>query len=119
MSYRRGQQGSISRHSAVLVDEDDGDDEEEEEEEEAKQGIEKPQALRPSSSLAAKAIRASSAHRDSSLSSAYGHSALSPSSSSSSRSPNPTTGSSSPSVSLQVLFFFSFFICANTYLSTE
>jgi hypothetical protein len=107
MSYRRGQQGTISRHSTILVDEDDGDDEEEEEEEEEeiKQGIEKP-----SSSLAAKAIRASSAHRGSSLSSAYGHSAHSPSSSSS-RSPNPTTGSSSPSVSIQVLFFFFLRLC--------
>lgn len=99
MAYRRRQQGTISRHSAILVDEDDGDDEEEEEEEEAKRGIEKPRSVRPSSSLAAKAIRASSAYRDSSLSSAYGHSAHS--SSISSRTSDPPTGSSSPSVSLQ------------------
>ncbi|XP_040993424.1 uncharacterized protein LOC121240045 isoform X2 [Juglans microcarpa x Juglans regia] len=97
MAYRRRQLGVISRHSAIVVDEGHDDDDEGEEEEgegerEAKHGIRKPQPHRDSSSLAAKAIRASSAHRDSSLSSAYGHS---------SRSPNPAPTSSSPSVSLQ------------------
>ncbi|KAF5446538.1 hypothetical protein F2P56_032157 [Juglans regia] len=97
MAYRRRQQGVTSRHSAIVVDEGHDDDDEGEEEEgegerEAKHGIRKPQPHRDSSSLAAKAIRASSAHRDSSLSSAYGHS---------SRSPNPAPTSSSPSVSLQ------------------
>ncbi|KAG7949234.1 hypothetical protein I3843_13G051400 [Carya illinoinensis] len=96
MAYRRRQQG-VWRHSDIVVDEGGDDDDEGEEEEgegerEARHGIRKPQPHRDSSSLAAKAIRASSAHRDSSLSSAYGHS---------SRSPNPAPTSSSPSVSLQ------------------
>ncbi|KAG6631003.1 uncharacterized protein LOC122292307 isoform X2 [Carya illinoinensis] len=97
MAYRRRQQGLMSRHSDIVVDEGGDDDDEGEEEEgegerEARHGIRKPQPHRDSSSLAAKAIRASSAYRDSSLSSAYGHS---------SRSPNPAPTSSSPSVSLQ------------------
>ncbi|KAF5470308.1 hypothetical protein F2P56_010829 [Juglans regia] len=90
MAYRRRQQGMVSRHSTVALDADDDEDEAEEEdgEEEAKRGIHKPQPHRDSSSLVAKAIRASSAYRDTSLSSAYGHS---------SRSPNPTPASPSRS----------------------
>lgn len=90
-----------SRPFAILADEDE-DDGEGGGGEVAKRGIynPQPQSHPDSSSLAAKAIRASSAHRDSSLSSAYGHS---------SRSPKPTPTSSSPSASLQVCFFH--FLC--------
>lgn len=90
----------VSRHSTIALDADDDEDEAEEEDgvEEAKRGIHKPQPHRDSSSLVAKAIRASSAYRDTSLSSAYGHSSRSPN-------PTPASPSRSPSVSLQVLFF--------------
>ncbi|KAF3976041.1 hypothetical protein CMV_000751 [Castanea mollissima] len=112
MAYRRKQQqqqgttsSSLSRHPPIfLEDEDDIDAVDAEPQKQPQhQRIHKAQSQAQSpASLAAKAIRASSAHRDSSLSSAYGYghsSPLSPSSSSSSRSPNPTR--SSPPVSLQ------------------
>ncbi|KAM3692275.1 hypothetical protein ACJW31_08G076400 [Castanea mollissima] len=112
MAYRRKQQqqqgttsSSLSRHPPIfLEDEDDIDAVDAEPQKQPQhQRIHKAQSQAQSpASLAAKAIRASSAHRDSSLSSAYGYghsSPLSPSSSSSSRFPNPTR--SSPPVSLQ------------------
>ncbi|KAK9998980.1 hypothetical protein SO802_018583 [Lithocarpus litseifolius] len=117
MAYRRKQQqqqgitsssSSLSRHSPIFLEDEEEDIDAvdaEPQKQPQHQRIHKPQLQpQPQSppSLAAKAIRASSAHRDSSLSSAYGYghsSPLSPSSSSSSRSPNPTR--SSPPVSLE------------------
>lgn len=114
MAYRRKQQqqqgttssssSSLSRHPPIFL-EDEDDIDAEPQKQPQHQRIHKPQAqseAQSPASLAAKAIRASSAHRDSSLSSAYGYGHSSPLSPPSSRSPNPTR--SSPPVSLQVLF---------------
>lgn len=72
------------------------------------------------SSLAAKAIRASSAHRDSSLSSAYGQSALSsprdhsnPHRSSPSPSPSSSSSAKVLIISLSLSHFFESLVCSS------